>query len=147
MQKKKHFFDRAVEGLFLSTAGPKKGWSSYLIASIRKETLDLCRITLIFIRYEKYPPFGPALDKKWTFNCTTKKSFFLAHLNLFCQLTFFLASYFHLFPENSRWLRANVFSRICFKLVVYMVMTISQNRKSEFSTEKFEIDANTFTKF
>ena len=50
--KKKPFFGRAVEGLFLSTAGPKRGWSSYLIVIIRKETSDLCRITSVVIRYE-----------------------------------------------------------------------------------------------
>ena len=79
--KKAPFFGRAVEGLLLPTAGPKRGWLSYLIAIIKKETSGLCRITLIVIRYEKHPLFGPALDKnepstarpkKGSFFCTAK---------------------------------------------------------------------------
>ena len=63
LSKKKPFFGRAVEGLFLSTAGPKRGWLSYLIAIIKKETSGLWRSTLIVVRYEKHSLFGPALDK------------------------------------------------------------------------------------
>ena len=36
--KKKTFFGRAVEGLFLSTAGPKRGWLTYLIAIVKKKS-------------------------------------------------------------------------------------------------------------
>ena len=89
---KKNCFGRAVEGLFLSKAGPKRGWLSYLIAIIRKETSDLWRITLNVIRYKKYPLFGPALDKKEPSTTRPKKrGLFFGQLNLFCQLTFFFS--------------------------------------------------------
>ena len=39
--KKNHFLRRAVEGLFLSKAGPKRECLSYLIAIIGKETSDV----------------------------------------------------------------------------------------------------------
>ena len=74
--QKNKFFRRAVEGLFLSTAGPKRGWSSYLIAIIEKETSGLYRVTLIVMRYEKHHLFGPALDRNEHSTARPKKVFF-----------------------------------------------------------------------
>ena len=77
--KKNPFFGRAVEGLFLSTAGPKRGWLSYLIAIMKKETSGLYRITLIAIRYEKHPLFDPALDRNKHSTARPKKGSFFLH--------------------------------------------------------------------
>ena len=81
-----------VECLFLIKARPTKDCLPYLIAIIKKETSGLCRITLIAIRYEKHPLFGPALDRNEHSTARPKKgSFFFAQLKLFCQLTVFFS--------------------------------------------------------
>ena len=81
-----------VECLFLSKAVPKTGCLSYLIAIMRKYTLDLWKTYLVFIRYDKHPLFGPMWDKNkpsttsrkhwfyfWTsFNCLVSWLFFSA---------------------------------------------------------------------
>ena len=54
---------RAVQCLFLSKAGPKKVCSAYLIAIIRKQTLDIYNLALISDRYDKHPFFGPMFIK------------------------------------------------------------------------------------
>ena len=76
--KQKPFFGRVVEGLFLSKAGPKRGCSSYLIAIMRKQTSDMCKLALIIVRYDKYPLFGPAFIKIKHSTTRPKKGFFLA---------------------------------------------------------------------
>ena len=63
VQKKKQGLRRVVECLFLSKAGPKSGCLSYLIAIIRKQTSDMCKLALISVRYDKHPLFGPAFIK------------------------------------------------------------------------------------
>ena len=50
--KKNPCFGRVVEGLFLSKPGQK-----------RKQTLDMCKLTLISGRYDKHPFFGPMFIK------------------------------------------------------------------------------------
>ena len=56
-------FGRAVEGSFLSKAGPKSGYSSYLITiRVILHTPDVSFL-IIAIRYDDHPLFGPALDK------------------------------------------------------------------------------------
>ena len=91
--KKKPFFGRAVEGSFLSKAGPKKGCLPYLIAIIRKETSDMWKIVVILIRYDKNPSFGPALDKNKPSTTRPKKwLYFRTSLTYFVSW-FFLASY------------------------------------------------------
>ena len=101
LSKKKTCFGRAVEGLFLSKAGPKRGWLSYLIAIIRKETSDLWRITLNVIRYEKYPLFGPALDKKEPSTTRPKQGFIFWTAKLILSVDLFLASSGRLFTDRT----------------------------------------------
>ena len=69
----------------LSKAGPKRGCSSYLIAIMRKQTSDMCKLALIFVRYDKHPLFGSAFIKIKHSTTRPKQGFFL-HKN---QFTFF----------------------------------------------------------
>ena len=74
--QKKHFLGRVVECLFLSKAGLKKGCLPYLIEIIRKQTSDVWKIAVIFIRYDKHTLFGPALDKNKASTTRPMKWFF-----------------------------------------------------------------------
>ena len=66
------------------------------------------KIAVIFIRYDKHPLLGPALDKNKPSTTRPKKCFFLHLFYLFCQLTFFLASY----VERAWKVHENVFRDI-----------------------------------
>ena len=77
MQKKNPCFGRVVEGLFLSIAGPKRGCLSYRIAIMRKQTSDMYKLALIFVRYDKHPLFGSAFIKIKHSTTRPKQSFFL----------------------------------------------------------------------
>ena len=74
--KSKRRFGRVVEGLLLSKAGPKRGCSSYLIGIIRKQTSDMCKLALMFVRYDKHPLFGPAFIKIKHSTTRPKQGFF-----------------------------------------------------------------------
>ena len=87
MQKKDTFFGRAVEGSFLSKAGPKRGCFSYLITiSVILHKPDVS-FFIIAIRYDNHPLFGPAVDKSKPSTARPKKVFFLDKT----QLTFFFS--------------------------------------------------------
>ena len=87
--KKNHCLRRVMEALFLSTAGPKRGCLSYLIAIIRKQTSDMCKLALISVRYDKHPLFGPAFIKIKHSTTRPKQGFFCTKISS----PFFLASY------------------------------------------------------
>ena len=75
--KKTHFFGRAVEGSFLSKAGPKRGCFSYLITIsviLHKSNVSFL---IIAIRCDDHPLFGPAVDKN-QLQLHDQKRFFLA---------------------------------------------------------------------
>ena len=72
----KKIFGRAVEGSFLSKAGPKRGCFSYLITInviLRKSDLSFI---IISIRYDDHSLFGPAVSKNKPSTARSKKSFF-----------------------------------------------------------------------
>ena len=80
---------RAVQCLFLSKAGPKKVCSAYLIAIIRKQTLDIYNLALISDRYDKHPFFWSGVYENQTFNYTTKPVFFAQKsVHLFFSIMF-----------------------------------------------------------
>ena len=76
VQKKDPFFGRAVEGSFLSKAGPKRGCFSYLITiSVILYKPDVS-FFIIAIRYDNHPLFGPAVDKSKPSTARPKIFFF-----------------------------------------------------------------------
>ena len=76
VQKNDPFFGRAVEGSFLSKAGPKRGCFSYLITiSVILYKPDVS-FFIIAIRYDNHPLFGPAVDKNESSTARPKKVFF-----------------------------------------------------------------------
>ena len=90
LSKKNHWSGRVVECLFLSTAGPKRGSSLYLIVIIRKEKSDVWIFALFSIRYDKHPLFGPAVDKN-KHSTTRPDQCFFGQFWLFCQFTLFVS--------------------------------------------------------
>ena len=90
-----------MEGLFLSKAGPKSVCSSYLIAIIRKQSSDMCKIALISVRYDKHPLFGPAFIKIKPSTTRPKQGFIFWTAKLILSVDLFLASCTCMFPQRS----------------------------------------------
>ena len=83
-------FGRAVEGSFLSKAGPKRGYFSYLITFrviLHKSDVSFL---IIAIRYDNHPLFGPALDKNKPSTARPKQGFFFGQksVDLFFSITY-----------------------------------------------------------
>ena len=63
-------------------------------SNYKKTNVGCVKIALIFIRYDKHPLFGPALDKNKPSTTRRKHWFFIwTHFNYFVSWPFFLASY------------------------------------------------------
>ena len=63
LKKVNSVYCKSCSGIFLSEAGPKSGCFSYLIAIMRKQLSNVCRMSLIFVIYHKKPLLCLPLDK------------------------------------------------------------------------------------
>ena len=98
-----------MECLFLSNAGPKSGCLSYLIAIIGKETSDVWQMSLISVRYDQHPLFGPALDKNNPSTTRRKNRFFFGPLLLVLSVDLFFSIIFLYWSVCTRALKRTIF--------------------------------------